>query len=404
MKKLFSLLLLVALTFPNYYGLSRIDLVRTWTISGSPGNDYTLLGALAANDSNQKIISITTDPPMYSFTKDGIVWVNYSGQFNGTTTFTANAIIDLDYDTNLTTDGPLPVGGLNTTNLTAYNNDIMLQAEQLSQQNSSLSTIRNLVNFVHNYLTYDISYWGNTESAESVYAGKRGVCVEYTHLLISMARSLGFDTRYVSGYVYADNWQPHAWADIYVPGYGWLPADATFGQVGILDDTHVAIHRGDDQSSTFDSLTTFDPNATIQAGYQLETSFSSADDKGVAVSISTDNTTYFTDTLVNNSRQQYVFGSFVFAMPQGYGPSSSEVMLLKPGQESHVYVDVNSSMLQSGYDYAIPMVASFDDSNDSTTMYVNQAPPTPKTPPPCPSSFIMLMLVFVSVGHRFKVK
>ena len=56
-------------------------------------------------------------------------------------------------------------------------------------------------------------------------------------LLIEAARSLGFGARVVTGYLYNPSGgghstgagTTHAWADIYVPGAGWVAYDPTNG-------------------------------------------------------------------------------------------------------------------------------------------------------------------------------
>lgn len=69
-----------------------------------------------------------------------------------------------------------------------------------------------------------------------------GSCRDLAVLLIEAARCLGFGARVVTGYLYnpfADNGDiaaigagtTHAWADIYLPGAGWIPYDPTHGTV-----------------------------------------------------------------------------------------------------------------------------------------------------------------------------
>lgn len=66
---------------------------------------------------------------------------------------------------------------------------------------------------------------------------RRGVCQDFSHLMIACMRSLGLAARYVSGYlltrpppgkprlVGAD--ASHAWVSLWVPGHGWLDLDPT---------------------------------------------------------------------------------------------------------------------------------------------------------------------------------
>jgi transglutaminase-like putative cysteine protease len=79
-----------------------------------------------------------------------------------------------------------------------------------------------------------------------------GSCRDLAVLLIEAARSLGFGARVVTGYLYsstADNaaaaaaGATHAWADIYLPGAGWIAYDPTNGTIGGADLIHVAVTR-----------------------------------------------------------------------------------------------------------------------------------------------------------------
>jgi transglutaminase-like putative cysteine protease len=80
-----------------------------------------------------------------------------------------------------------------------------------------------------------------------------GTCRDLAVLLIEAARSLGFGARVVTGYLYraaADGYAgaigagtTHAWADIYVPGFGWTAYDPTNGTVGGSDLIRVAVTR-----------------------------------------------------------------------------------------------------------------------------------------------------------------
>lgn len=63
----------------------------------------------------------------------------------------------------------------------------------------------------------------------------RGVCQDFTHLLIGMARAVGIPARYVSGFLHADESdgryrglaQTHAWCELLFPSVGWIGFDPT---------------------------------------------------------------------------------------------------------------------------------------------------------------------------------
>lgn len=69
-----------------------------------------------------------------------------------------------------------------------------------------------------------------TTAAEALALGA-GVCQDHAQLLIAAARVAGIPARYVSGYLHADaagvlHEAAHAWAELWVPGLGWVGFDA----------------------------------------------------------------------------------------------------------------------------------------------------------------------------------
>jgi transglutaminase-like putative cysteine protease len=91
-----------------------------------------------------------------------------------------------------------------------------------------------------------------------------GSCRDFAVLLIEAARSLGFGARVVTGYLYSPATEAspgaafggaafggaaigagstHAWADIYVPGSGWVAYDPTNGTIGGANLIRVAVTR-----------------------------------------------------------------------------------------------------------------------------------------------------------------
>ena len=111
-----------------------------------------------------------------------------------------------------------------------------------------------IADWTKNNIKYDL----NTLTAEVVQKSswvlqnREGVCDEMTNLFISFLRSVGIPARFVSGMVYTNvdhQWGPHGWAEVYFPGYGWVPFDVTFGQYGWLDPSHLKLKESTDSGS-----------------------------------------------------------------------------------------------------------------------------------------------------------
>ena len=80
----------------------------------------------------------------------------------------------------------------------------------------------------------------------------RGVCQDYAHLMIAIARSWGIPTRYVSGYLnptdqsgeQAPSNATHAWVECRLPELGWIgfdPTNQSFAGEG--GKVHIAVGR-----------------------------------------------------------------------------------------------------------------------------------------------------------------
>lgn len=68
-----------------------------------------------------------------------------------------------------------------------------------------------------------------------------GACRDLAVLFVDAARAAGLPARFVSGYTVAEASDPtlHAWAEVYLPGAGWLGFDPTQGLA--VADCHVAM-------------------------------------------------------------------------------------------------------------------------------------------------------------------
>jgi transglutaminase-like putative cysteine protease len=81
---------------------------------------------------------------------------------------------------------------------------------------------------------------------------RKGVCQDYAHITITLARQLGIPCRYVSGYLYqpvrsqdrSSGEATHAWVEAYLPGPGWVGFDPTNNAP--TDERHIRVAIGRD--------------------------------------------------------------------------------------------------------------------------------------------------------------
>ncbi len=84
--------------------------------------------------------------------------------------------------------------------------------------------------------------------SETLTHGK-GVCQDFTHLMIAIARELKVPARYVSGLLHPDagkfrgHTQTHAWAELYFPSTGWIGFDPTNRTLAGPNFVKVAVGR-----------------------------------------------------------------------------------------------------------------------------------------------------------------
>jgi transglutaminase-like putative cysteine protease len=125
----------------------------------------------------------------------------------------------------------------------------------LGERTDTLSLLKDLNAGVSAWVSYQTRDDEGTQSPiESLDRGW-GSCRDIAVLMIEAARSLGFGARIVSGYLYrpvtdggltgggAASDTTHAWAEIYLPGAGWVTFDPTNRTVGTSGLIPVAVAR-----------------------------------------------------------------------------------------------------------------------------------------------------------------
>ncbi len=73
-----------------------------------------------------------------------------------------------------------------------------------------------IVRFVHAHMTYAKRVTDVGTTAAQAFAGARGVCQDFAHIAISLARASGIGARYASGHLLGEG-ATHAWVEFLVP-------------------------------------------------------------------------------------------------------------------------------------------------------------------------------------------
>lgn len=116
-------------------------------------------------------------------------------------------------------------------------------------QTDTLSLLKDLNNGVLNDILYRVRDEEGTQTPADTLTLKSGSCRDIAGLFIEAVRHLGFGARAVSGYLFDPDQQAddagstHAWAEIYLPGAGWIAFDPTHRRVGGGQLVPVAVAR-----------------------------------------------------------------------------------------------------------------------------------------------------------------
>lgn len=124
----------------------------------------------------------------------------------------------------------------------------------------TLAILTAMTKAIHETLTYNPRDEMGTQEPVATLTGGSGTCRDFALLMMEGARSLGFAARFVSGYLYDESkldggkdtmvggGATHAWAEIYLPGAGWVPFDPTNALVSDRNLIRVAVTRDPSQA------------------------------------------------------------------------------------------------------------------------------------------------------------
>jgi transglutaminase-like putative cysteine protease len=116
----------------------------------------------------------------------------------------------------------------------------------------TLSLLKDISAGVSGSVRYQSREDEGTQSPTQTLDLGRGSCRDFAVLFAEAVRTLGFGARIVSGYLYnpdqssvgsGGTGSTHAWAEVYVPGAGWVTFDPTNRSVGSFNLVPVAVAR-----------------------------------------------------------------------------------------------------------------------------------------------------------------
>jgi len=120
----------------------------------------------------------------------------------------------------------------------------------------TLTLLKAINSGIHAAMTYEIRPDEGHRSPLDTLILRSGACRDFAVLYVEAVRSLGFGARVVSGYLYdpegtatgtMTDGATHAWAEVFLPGAGWIAFDPTNGNMGGHNLIPAAVGRCLDQ-------------------------------------------------------------------------------------------------------------------------------------------------------------
>lgn len=157
------------------------------------------------------------------------------------------------------------------------------QACGLERGSDPLTCFRRIVSAVHGALVYAPQSTTVDTPIEAVLEVRRGVCQDFAHIALAIARAHGIPCRYVSGYL-APASEPrtgrtltsHAWVEAWLPDLEWTALDPTHDLVAGEHYIPVAVGRDYGDAAPTRGVFRGGPAGTLSVSVRIE------QDSGVA--------------------------------------------------------------------------------------------------------------------------
>lgn len=120
--------------------------------------------------------------------------------------------------------------------------DYIPEMAPLLRGGAPLESAMDMAKAVKEALEYSPGSTGTATKASEAFLQHKGVCQDFSHVLIALCRRKGIPARYVCGFFEGEG-ETHAWTEIWSDGE-WTGLDPTAGE--LCDDRYIAIARGRD--------------------------------------------------------------------------------------------------------------------------------------------------------------
>ncbi len=131
-----------------------------------------------------------------------------------------------------------------------------------------------LMLWIYSEFFYETGITDTNTHVETAFSMKKGVCQDFTHVMLALCRSIGIAARYASGYIYngprdslIGAQASHAWCEVYLPGAGWIGFDPT--NCNLADERYIKIAVGRDYDDVAPIRGSYHGSATCKMEVQV---------------------------------------------------------------------------------------------------------------------------------------
>ena len=117
-------------------------------------------------------------------------------------------------------------------------------------QSDPLTALKTLNRAIYHSFEYESGITQVHSPIEVALKGRQGVCQDFSHIMIAVARQWGIPARYVSGYMYhrgnrdrSEADATHAWVEAWLPDLGWVGFDPTNNVMAMERHVRAAVGR-----------------------------------------------------------------------------------------------------------------------------------------------------------------
>ena len=394
--------ILLNLSFSAYSGRMVAVVEKEWLIeSNGTLRNVLLNSSFLAESPYQRITSMNASDGELLRYGDEVRLVYRADSLNPPKRITATATVDISYLPALSSNPPPTILSYPSTEFTNYTSGMaQFASSQTSSSSGQLQAAAILTDWVSKNVQYSMAFWGRDAPAQDVYSGREAVCVGYTHLLLALARSIGLESRYVSGYVFSDDWQEHAWAEFNIGGQ-WVSADPTFREFAFLDARHIAARYSEDQSGAVDRLSARGGEFSFSSLTHIRITESAPFPEQASAYAAFDGTEF--TVVVANTKGTYFTPTLSVTFPPYIHREERGILFLAPMERKTLSYALDTSSLAGGGYYSVPYIISMQGTeiSDSIELSRNGAqPPQPQQQSAgCPVALALISALFLTIAR-----